>query len=89
MNGSQLINEKSSRMISIQAELASEDFKHSRHNSEIVAGVTTTISEQEYKAMCVRQVELRSEYNTLEKECKELELLIKQEQEESLNTGII
>lgn len=84
----EILNLNRSRMITIQAELSAGDYKHSRQQRERQLKITLTMSEEDYTAFCAGQQLLVEEYNKLEVECKDLELLIKQEQE-SFNTGTI
>lgn len=85
----EVLNLKLSRMIAIQAELSGDDYKHSRQQRERQLKRQLTLSEEDYTAFCSSQQTIVDEYNSLEIECKELELLIKQEQEEQFTKGTI
>lgn len=83
-----VLNLKLSRMISIQAELSGGDYKHSRQQRERQLKRQLTLSEEDYTTFCASQQTIVDEYNSLEIECKDLELLIKQEAEEFAKVAI-
>lgn len=86
---SELLLVKQSRMLNIEATLKDDDYKHTRHLREKQLNRRTTLTEEQYTKLCYDQQVIVDEYNQLEVECKELELLIKHEQEEQLTSGTI
>lgn len=74
-------------MLSIEATLSKDDYKHTRQQRETVLGIPLTLSQEEYRQLCTDQVALTARYNELETEVAKLQLLLIQEQEEQNQIG--